>query len=200
MAQVEWRCRISAIEDLLLPIVGPPGVQRVTVDRKIGRHEVTFPGLILRQSTVPDAGPLPHQHAGLGVILWQDESHWLSDRFPANGVPRNTWLSEYSGITDDWATAQVKRARGEHTHSKGLEMFHGCVLDSRPCERLPIDYFVDNHRLGGLMNTQRTYAQCNAEFVQKDSLGFYHYPGSRLVDQRIFVRVMSLLCVATFYF
>ena len=53
---------------------------------------------------------------------------------------------------------------------------------------MPLSYYIDNHRVGGLINTKRTERECNCEFVTKETAGFIQYPGAKLVGKRVFVR------------
>ncbi len=130
--------------------------------RKTGK----MPALWMRLSLIPDAGA--------GVFVDQD-------------VPKNQVLTEYWGRLKDRNEALRLREEGQDTHLRTMGFRQG-ALDGRITDEMPIEDYLEGHRVGSFINCPPEGVQANCEYIVKEWDGGAVRNGDVFVAQRVFLR------------
>lgn len=117
--------------------------------RKVGNRAVVMSQVWVAPSTI--------QGGGLGLFAGQN-------------MERGAIFAQYGGQVLSEKEAKSLKDSGQATHLITLQK--GCHIDSRVEGKYDLDFYFNNSLVGGLANSRRVRADCNAVFKTYDHPGY----------------------------
>jgi hypothetical protein len=126
-----------------------------------------LPQLGIKNSSIPNAG------AGVFVL---------------ENVKKNAIVAEYGGELTDRERAMEMRKAKLDTHMRTLGRSTEQALDGRITESMPIEKYLEGHRVGSFINGPPEGVQANCRYIIKEWDGGAVQNGSVCVAMRVFVQ------------
>jgi hypothetical protein len=99
--------------------------------------------------------------------------------FTTKAVVKGQWLTEYGGKIISPREATVLVDSGQGTHLRCIDSGYSCY-DGRIRGSYTLDYYVENHLVGSLINAARLPERPNARFVRWVRTEAYSTPMSKI--------------------